>query len=178
MKKLLELIYQKNEELGYAQRIENESSTSKILMIDGKTSREASSLMLELFTFATSWAEGLSGMSMLNPNTLESAYQNEAIKTKLDLTSENYKPLPPSDPSDWNRTAVLASEEFGLGLVLLWWRAPSVEEPSVVVISGGDVKVFFDLMEYLEYLAHGVFPEKGDEIYTNLEQNRGRLGGS
>lgn len=48
-------------------------------------------------------------------------------------------------------------------------------QPCIVSISGGTINVFVDLEEYAEHLANGTFPEQGDAIYQQLEQDRGTL---
>lgn len=175
MIKLFEAIRDRNAELGYEQEISKVPTPNRLLMIDGKTTRAVTPMVASLYEFATTWTQGFSGMSLVDPNALEATYNAEDVEQALSLTAENYQPLPPSDPSDWARTALLAREEFGLGLVLLWWEVEQTPEPAVISISGGNTKVFADLTEYAEYLAHGHFPERGEKIYTLLETKRGTL---
>ncbi|MGA1804997.1 MULTISPECIES: hypothetical protein [Rhizobium] len=116
-------------------------------------------------------------MDVVDPNKLEELYSNPDVKESIDLKAEDYKPLPPSDPSDWRRMALLALKDGGrgLGLCFYWWKSDADTEPCIVFISGGTINVFVDLEEYAEHLANGTFPEQGDAIYQQLAQDRGTL---
>ncbi|MBO9188156.1 hypothetical protein ACQZ4Y_24465 [Rhizobium sp. L80/93] len=174
---LLNKIYEKNEECGFSQTVSQGQPPETILMIDRVTRKPLSPQMRDFYSFALTWTEGLTGLDVADPNTLEELYANSDVKESIDLKAEDYKPLPPSDPSDWRRTALLALEDGGqgLGLCFYWWKSDAYTEPCIVFISGGTINVFVDLEEYAEHLANGTFPEQGDAIYQQLEQDRGTL---
>ncbi|WFS03063.1 hypothetical protein [Rhizobium tumorigenes] len=64
--------------------------------------------------------------------------------------------IPPSDPSHWQRTAILAVSEGGHD----GFRHRGV---------------YTDLKELVEYLANGTFPEQGDTIYISARGGAGLL---
>lgn len=177
MHDLFKKIYDKNAEFGSPQIMSKGQPPDTILMIDRVTRKPLSPQMRDFCSFALTWTNGLTGLDVVDPNTLEELYANPDVKESIDLKAEDYKPLPPSDPSDWKRTALLALEEGGqgLGLCFYWWKSDVDIEPCIVFISGGTINVFVDLKEYAEHLANGTFPEQGDAIYQQLEQDRGTL---
>jgi hypothetical protein len=179
MRDLLKKLYDKNAEFGWDQEISNRPLPDRILMIDEATRRLISPQMRALYDFATSWKEAITGFDIVDPGMLDDAYENKDIAESIALKAEDYKPVPPSDPTDWSRTALLAVEDGGrgLGLCFYWWKHDSDVEPCVIYISGGTVMIFIDLTECAEYLANGTFPERGDQILKELRNQRGTLCG-
>lgn len=174
MIELLNKIYQKNQEFEFDQVIAKGKPPESILMIDGVTRKPLSPQMRDLYNFALTWKEGLTGQDVVDPNTLAELYETARTKRSLELTAQYMGPIPPSDPSDWQRTAILAVSEGGQdGFSFFWWKSEHDIEPCVIFISGGTVEFYADLNELVEYLANGTFPEQGDAIYTRLEEERG-----
>ncbi|MDP0929479.1 hypothetical protein Q0601_20025 [Paracoccus onubensis] len=176
MEKLINEIRKKNDEWGDSHRMEATGDISgQILMIDEKTYRSLSQQMRDYYTIVSTWENGLLGKTSYPPSQLKELYKQDDVKEVINLIAENYRPVPPSDNSDWNRTAIFAKEQGGLGVTFYWWRNANDDEPAIISISGGDVKIFADLLEYLKYLAYNEFSEAGDAIYSDLERERGTL---
>ena len=175
LKNLFRTIYERNEQLGEDQFLERGSIPENILMIDQATRKPLSPQMVALYEFGTKWDRGLFGMDLADPKSLLVKYQEEWLAQSISLMAENYLPLPPSDPSDAERTALLASEASGLGLLLMWWRSDTHLEPAIVSAEGGSIRVFGNIEEMARFLALGDTPVDGEKIYDALEQERGTL---
>lgn len=175
MQEKFQLLFEKNKELGFEQDKSQSVFPDKVLMIDNISLRQISPQMREIYSYATNWKEAFTGKDLLDPTKISEIYNREEIQQLIELTAENYKPVPPSDKTDWPSTMLFAVESGGLGAVYLWWKDEKIDEPSVVSISGGDIKVFIDLNEFIDFLVYGNFPERGDELYSWFEKTRGTL---
>lgn len=175
MQEMLSEIFTTNKEYGVNQKLTKSRIPTYILMIDRETERPVSPYLKDVYTYATEWTNGFFGMDLVDPNTLADVYSDPWVSESIRLTAENYLPLPPSLPSDWQKTAVFAKERDGLGLVFLWWHKTDEDEPAIVSIEGGSIDVFYDIREMLKFLSHGDFPERGQDLYRKLETERGTL---
>ena len=176
MEELIKKIAANNKEFAVgALLVPSHGVPREILMIDRKSVRECSPQMQELFSIIDSWHDGVNGQSIVNPETLPELYSDPNILRAIELTAENYKPIPPSDASDWNRTAMFAREEGGLGLFLFWWEDDDDIEPAIVEVNGGTIRLYRDVMSCLREVALNETDGRGDQIYDRLEQQRGTL---
>ncbi len=178
MEELIEKIMSDNREFGIDTEPTPASETpAKILMIDQETTRKCSPQMVDLFSIIGSWSDGLKGQSIINPKDLAEVYADRDVSRAIELAAENYKPVPPSDSSDWSRTALFAKEENGLGLFLFWWENRDDDEPAIIEINGGTIVIYRDLVGCLREVAFNEVDPRGDDLYAQLEGERGTLGG-
>lgn len=177
MEDLIKKIAAENEEFGEKSAlIPSEGTPESILMIDQKTIRKCSPQMKEFFSIVEEWNNGIKGQSVVNPKDLSAIYKDVDVSQAINLASENYKPVPPSDATDWDRTALFAKEDGGLGLFLYWWENEENVEPSLVEINGGTIVFYKDILSCLREVSSGEADLSGEEIYSRLERQRGTLG--
>jgi hypothetical protein len=119
MEQVLLHLFQKNAEYGFEQRLKSGAIPEAVIMINQITRKLVSHAMAKVYKFAMSWTEAFTGKDLLDPTLLAKTYAQPDIQELIDLTAENYNPVPPSDPSDRTRTMLFAAERGGLGSVFL-----------------------------------------------------------